>query len=232
MSCLIYLFFTAQGYVQLDELYSLTSCSSTSSPSKSSRSVSSSPTSTLRTRARASSADESANKKINKTGNKESIEDWEISAPEILCNKKNIGKSFSRLLRPLERRSKDHLDPGLGDPGSFLGSSWDWQLKLLANFWFSISWEKSKTLLCFFQTNLLRSPSPRACNSDQNGLNGLNIEINCFCFWPIWSSFVNIWVSYKHHDSFLNARRQQLGIDYNCNSWLEFKMFKVLWKYV
>ena len=84
-------FFTAQGYVQLDELYSLTSCSSTSSPSKSSRSVSSSPTSTLRTRARASSADESANKKINKTGNKESIEDWEISAPEILCNKKNIG---------------------------------------------------------------------------------------------------------------------------------------------
>ena len=98
-------FFTAQGYVQLDELYSLTSCSSTSSPSKSSRSVSSSPTSTLRTRARASSADESANKKINKTGNKESIEDWEISAPEILCNKKNIGKSFSRSFKAAWRRS-------------------------------------------------------------------------------------------------------------------------------
>ena len=91
--------FPAQGYVQLDELYSLTSCSSTSSPSKSSRSVSSSPTSTL-TRKRASSADESAAKKISKTVNSNSIEDWEISAPEILCNKKNIGMgSFGTVYR-------------------------------------------------------------------------------------------------------------------------------------
>jgi len=88
-----------QGYVQLDELYNSIS-SSTSSPSKSSRSVSSSPTSTIKRRERASSADESASKKISKTANKESIEDWEISAPDILCNKKNIGKgSFGTVYR-------------------------------------------------------------------------------------------------------------------------------------
>jgi len=74
--------------VNLDELYNLnmtaTACSSiSSSPSKSSRSVSSSPTSTLRPpRARASSADESATKKI-KNVSKESIEDWEIPAKDI-----------------------------------------------------------------------------------------------------------------------------------------------------
>lgn len=91
--------FSAQGMVQLDELYSLTSCSSTSSPSKSSRSVSSSPTSTLKTRARASSADVSASKKIINVP-KESIEDWEICAPEILVYKKNIGMgSFGTVYR-------------------------------------------------------------------------------------------------------------------------------------
>lgn len=83
--------------VQLDELYSLNSC--TSSPSKSSRSVSSSPTSTMRSRARASSADESANKKI-KIVHKETIEDWEIPAPDILLDKKNIGMgSFGTVYR-------------------------------------------------------------------------------------------------------------------------------------
>ena len=80
--------------VQLDELYNLNGSSSTSSPSKSSRSVSSSPTSTLKPRARASSADESANKKIKNVPNhvnKEAIEDWEIPPMDILLYKKNIG---------------------------------------------------------------------------------------------------------------------------------------------
>ena len=62
--------------------------------------MSSSPTSTIKRRERDSSADESASKKISKTANKESIEDWEISAPDILCNKKNIGKgSFGTVYR-------------------------------------------------------------------------------------------------------------------------------------
>ena len=101
----------------------MTSCSSTSSPSKSSRSVSSSPTSTLRTRARASSADESANKKINKTGNKESIEDWEISAPEILCNKKNIGmKKKLNLNQSILVQSFTDLRKILGETKIFLKS--------------------------------------------------------------------------------------------------------------
>jgi B-Raf proto-oncogene serine/threonine-protein kinase len=86
-----------QGMVPLDELYNLSSSSSTSSPSKSSRSVSSSPTSTLRPRAR--SADESASKKI-KNVPKESIEDWEIPAPDIQLFKKNIGMgSFGTVYR-------------------------------------------------------------------------------------------------------------------------------------
>ena len=71
--------------VQLDELYFGTS--STSSPSKSSRSVSSSPTSTRPPRTRASSADESAAKRI-KNVSKEPIEDWEIPAKDILVRKK------------------------------------------------------------------------------------------------------------------------------------------------
>lgn len=92
-------FALAQGMIQLDELYNLASCSSTSSPSKSSRSVSSSPTSTLRPRARASSADESASKKIKNVA-KESIEDWEIPASDILLYKKNIGMgSFGTVYR-------------------------------------------------------------------------------------------------------------------------------------
>ena len=92
--------FSAQGMVQLDQLHNNTSSSSTSSPSKSSRSVSSSPTSTLRTRARASSADDSANKKITKNVPKESIENWEIPASEILVYKKNIGMgSFGTVYR-------------------------------------------------------------------------------------------------------------------------------------
>jgi len=92
---------SAQGMVQLDELYSLNSSSSiTCSPSKSSRSVSSSPTSTLRPpRARASSADESATKKV-KNVPKESIEDWEIPAKDIQVHKKNIGMgSFGTVYR-------------------------------------------------------------------------------------------------------------------------------------
>merc|ERR1719468_273327 len=92
--------FSAQGMVQLDQLHNNTSSSSTSSPSKSSRSVSSSPTSTLRTRARASSADDSANKKITKNVPKESIENCEIPASEILVYKKNIGMgSFGTVYR-------------------------------------------------------------------------------------------------------------------------------------
>ena len=43
---------------------------------------------------------------------------------------------------------------------------------------------------------------------DKNGLNGLNIEINCFWFWPILSNFVNIWVTFYHHYSYLNARKK------------------------
>ena len=90
--------------VQLDELYNLNGSSSNSSPSKSSRSVSSSPTSTLKPRARASSADESANKKIknvpNHVNNKEAIEDWEIPPSDVLLYKKNIGKgSFGTVYR-------------------------------------------------------------------------------------------------------------------------------------
>ena len=92
--------------VPLDELYNLgsssTSTSSTTmSPSKSSRSVSSSPTSTMRQpRARASSADDSANKRIKNVQPKELIEDWEIPAKDILLYKKNIGMgSFGTVYR-------------------------------------------------------------------------------------------------------------------------------------
>ena len=83
--------------VPLDELYNLTTNGSggASSPSKSTRSESSSPTSTLRTRERASSADE---KKIKVP--KESIEDWEIAADIISVYKKNIGMgSFGTVYR-------------------------------------------------------------------------------------------------------------------------------------
>ena len=93
--------FAAQGMVQLDQLFSNSSSSSiTCSPSKSSRSVSSSPTSTLRPpRARASSADESATKKV-KNVPKESIEDWEIPAKDIQLYRKNIGMgSFGTVYR-------------------------------------------------------------------------------------------------------------------------------------
>ena len=76
--------------IHLEELYNLASSSSTSSPSKSSRSVSSSPTSSLKPRARASSADESASKKIKHVP-RESIENWEISPNDIWVEKKNIG---------------------------------------------------------------------------------------------------------------------------------------------
>merc|ERR1712156_187718 len=70
-----------------------------SSPSKSSRSVSSSPTSTRPPRSRASSADESAAKRI-KNVSKEPIEDWEIPAKDIKVNKKNIGMgSFGTVYR-------------------------------------------------------------------------------------------------------------------------------------
>ena len=88
--------------VQLDELYNLNSSSMTCSPSKSSRSVSSSPTSTLRQpRARASSADETANKKVKLASQpKETIEDWEIPAKDILLYRKNIGMgSFGTVYR-------------------------------------------------------------------------------------------------------------------------------------
>ena len=92
--------FIAQGMVPLDELYNLTTngSGSASSPSKSTRSESSSPTSTLRTRERASSADDSAAKKIKVP--KESIEDWEIGADMISVYKKNIGMgSFGTVYR-------------------------------------------------------------------------------------------------------------------------------------
>ena len=88
---------TAHGMVQLDELYF--GPNSSSSPSKPSRSVSSSPTSTRPPRSRASSADESAAKRI-KNVPKESIEDWEIPAKDIRVNKKNIGMgSFGTVYR-------------------------------------------------------------------------------------------------------------------------------------
>ncbi|CAB4062530.1 BRAF [Lepeophtheirus salmonis] len=101
------------GMVTLDELYNLKSSSGSSSsnvafpsggnptsPTKSSRSVSSSPTSTLRQpRARASSADDSANKRI-KNVTKESIEDWEIPPKDILVYVKSIGMgSFGTVYR-------------------------------------------------------------------------------------------------------------------------------------
>ena len=79
------------GMVQLEELYNLNFTSASSSPSKSSRSVSSSPTSSLKPRARASSADESASKKIKHHVPRESIENWEISPNDIWVYKKNIG---------------------------------------------------------------------------------------------------------------------------------------------
>lgn len=83
--------------IQLDELYF--GPTNTSSPSKSSRSVSSSPTSTRPPRTRASSADESAAKRI-KNVPKEPIEDWEIPAKDIKVNKKNIGMgSFGTVYR-------------------------------------------------------------------------------------------------------------------------------------
>ena len=110
-----------KGMVQLDELFGVSSVSSTSaaqsqsnavksssiasSPNKStSRSVSSSPTGTLRQpRARASSADDSAAKKIKAataSKEKEPIEDWEILAQDIKLYKKNIGQgSFGTVYR-------------------------------------------------------------------------------------------------------------------------------------
>lgn len=87
-----------QGMVQLDEFFHVPS-----SPSKASRSESSSPTSTRPPRARASSADDSASKKIknaNVSKEKEAIEDWEIPAKDILLYKKNIGQgSFGTVYR-------------------------------------------------------------------------------------------------------------------------------------
>ena len=106
-----------KGMVQLDELFGVTSSSSTvqsnaaksssiaSSPNKStSRSVSSSPTGTIRQpRARASSADDSATKRIKTVSaaeQKEPIEDWEIPAHDIKLYKKNIGQgSFGTVYR-------------------------------------------------------------------------------------------------------------------------------------
>ena len=111
-----------KGMVQLDELFGVVSVSSSSaaqsqsnaavkpssiasSPNKStSRSVSSSPTGTLRQpRARASSADDSATKKIKAVAaskEKEPIEDWEILAQDIKLYKKNIGQgSFGTVYR-------------------------------------------------------------------------------------------------------------------------------------
>lgn len=89
-----------QGMVTLDELYNCSTGTNTS-PSKPSRSESSSPTSTLLrpARSRASSADESASKKI-KNVPKEPIEDWEIPANDIQLTKKFIGKgSFGTVYR-------------------------------------------------------------------------------------------------------------------------------------
>ena len=89
----------------------VSSSSSANSPNKSSRSVSSSPTQLSRQpRARASSADDSASKKIknanvaavppNAAKEKETIEDWEIPAKDILLYKKNIGQgSFGTVYR-------------------------------------------------------------------------------------------------------------------------------------
>lgn len=104
-----------QGMVQLDELFQVVTSSSNSgeSPNKSSRSVSSSPTQLSRQpRARASSADDSASKKIKNINvgggqsssssgkEKETIEDWEIPAKDILLYKKNIGQgSFGTVYR-------------------------------------------------------------------------------------------------------------------------------------
>ncbi len=94
-----------QGMVQLDELFQVQQqVGEDGSPSKSSRSLSSSPTQLRQPRARASSADDSATKKIKNANvsskEKETIEDWEIPAKDILLMKKNIGQgSFGTVYR-------------------------------------------------------------------------------------------------------------------------------------
>jgi len=110
-----------QGMVQLDELYyapeepqsaaagPATNNDVAESPSKASRSVTSSPTQGSRQpRARASSADDSATKKIKNANvgqsssskDKETIEDWQVPARDILVNKKYIGQgSFGTVYR-------------------------------------------------------------------------------------------------------------------------------------
>jgi B-Raf proto-oncogene serine/threonine-protein kinase len=73
-----------------------------SSPTKSSRSVSSSPTGTMRSRPRASSADDSGKKEIvkqNKTNNKEAIEDWEIPVDDIFIGVRIGAGSFGTVYR-------------------------------------------------------------------------------------------------------------------------------------
>lgn len=88
----------------LDELVTLTSVgpvmASNRLPHSHSQSAQASPTNALRPwRPRARSADESANKKISKDGPRESIEDWEIPADEILTGQRIGSGSFGTVYK-------------------------------------------------------------------------------------------------------------------------------------
>uniref|UniRef100_A0AAU7B9D9 non-specific serine/threonine protein kinase n=1 Tax=Pyrrhocoris apterus TaxID=37000 RepID=A0AAU7B9D9_PYRAP len=88
----------------LDELMSLSNVNpvmpSNRLPHSHSQSAQASPTNALRPwRPRARSADESANKKISKDGPRESIEDWEIPADEILTGQRIGSGSFGTVYK-------------------------------------------------------------------------------------------------------------------------------------
>lgn len=93
----------AEAY-SLDEPVSLCSVNpviaSNRLPHSHSQSAQASPTNALRPwRPRARSADESANKKISKDGPRESIEDWEIPADEILTGQRIGSGSFGTVYK-------------------------------------------------------------------------------------------------------------------------------------
>jgi len=86
------------GMVRLADYQHL--MSPASSPTKSSRSVSSSPTGTLRPRARASSADDSSKKEIRQNRQtRETIEDWEIPVDDIFIGPRIGAGSFGTVYR-------------------------------------------------------------------------------------------------------------------------------------